>query len=169
MIRVLDQNVIDKIAAGEVVERPKSIVKELVENSIDAGATRITVEIRDGGKEYIRVTDNGCGIPGDEIRLACERHATSKLTTADELSGIATLGFRGEALSTISAVTETEIITKTADSSTGIKYIVHGGKGELSETGAPNGTTIISRNIFFNTTPRLKFLKTGMTERLIYK
>ncbi len=165
MIKVLDQNVIDKIAAGEVVERPKSIVKELVENSIDAGATRITVEIRDGGKEYIRVTDNGCGIPGDEIRLACERHATSKLTTADELSGIATLGFRGEALSTISAVTETEIITKTADSSTGIKYIVHGGKEiELSETGAPNGTTIISRNIFFNTTPRLKFLKTGMTE-----
>ena len=165
MIKILDQNVIDKIAAGEVVERPKSIVKELVENSIDAEATKITVEIRDGGKEYIRVTDNGCGIAADEIKLAVARHATSKLETAEELLGIRTLGFRGEALSTISAVTETEIITKTPDSITGIKYVIHGGQElSLEEIGAPNGTTIISKNLFYNIPARRKFLKTGMTE-----
>ena len=165
MIKILDQTVIDKIAAGEVVERPKSIVKELVENSIDAEATKITVEIRDGGKEYIRVTDNGCGIAADEIKLAVARHATSKLETAEELLGIKTLGFRGEALSTISAVTETEIITKTPDSITGIKYVIHGGQElSLEEIGAPNGTTIISKNLFYNIPARRKFLKTGMTE-----
>ncbi len=165
MIRVLNKSVIDKIAAGEVVERPKSIVKELVENSIDAGATRITVEIRDGGKDYIRVTDNGSGIDKDDIRLAVARHATSKIVTAEELIGIKTLGFRGEALSTISAVTETEIVTKTPDSMTGIKYIVHGGNElMLSEIGAPDGTTIICKNLFYNVPARRKFLKTGMTE-----
>ena len=165
MIRVLDQNTIDKIAAGEVIERPMSIVKELVENSIDAGATSVTVEIKDGGISYIRVTDNGCGIDPSEVRTSCLRHATSKLETADDLCGIMTLGFRGEALSTISAVTETEMITKTPDNLTGVKYIISGGREvEFSETGAPDGTTIISKNIFFNTPARLKFLKTSMTE-----
>lgn len=165
MIKILDQNTIDKIAAGEVIERPMSIVKELVENSIDAGSTAVTVEIKDGGISYIRVTDNGSGIEADEVRKAYMRHATSKLETADDLNGIMSLGFRGEALSTIAAVTETEMITKTADSLTGIKYVISGGREvELSEIGAPNGTTIIAKNIFFNTPARLKFLKTAMTE-----
>ena len=165
MIKILDQNTIDKIAAGEVIERPMSVVKELVENSIDAGSTAVTVEIKDGGISYIRVTDNGSGIEADEVRKAYMRHATSKLETADDLNGIMSLGFRGEALSTIAAVTETEMITKTADSLTGIKYVISGGREvELSEIGAPNGTTIIDKNIFFNTPARLKFLKTAMTE-----
>ncbi len=165
MIKILDQNTIDKIAAGEVIERPMSVVKELVENSIDAGSTAVTVEIKDGGISYIRVTDNGSGIEADEVRKAYMRHATSKLETADDLNGIMSLGFRGEALSTIAAVTETEMITKTADSLTGIKYVISGGREvELSEIGAPNGTTIIAKNIFFNTPARLKFLKTAMTE-----
>lgn len=165
MIKVLDQNTIDKIAAGEVIERPMSVVKELVENSIDAGATSITVEIKDGGISYIRVTDNGSGIDSGDVRKAYMRHATSKLETAEDLNGILSLGFRGEALSTIAAVTETEMITKTADSLTGIKYVVSGGREvEFSELGAPNGTTIIAKNIFFNTPARLKFLKTPMTE-----
>ena len=165
MIRILDQHTIDKIAAGEVIERPMSVVKELVENSIDAGATSVTVEIKDGGISYIRVTDNGSGIEASEVRKAYMRHATSKLETADDLNGILSLGFRGEALSTIAAVTETEMITKTADSLTGIKYVISGGREvELSEIGAPNGTTIIAKNIFFNTPARLKFLKTAMTE-----
>ncbi len=165
MIRVLEQSTIDKIAAGEVIERPLSIVKELIENSVDAGSTRITVEIKEGGIAMIRVTDNGCGIAADEVRTAYLSHATSKLTTADDLVGIGTLGFRGEALSTIAAVTETEMITKTRDSMTGVKYVINGGKEEeLLEIGAPDGTTIISKNIFFNTPARLKFLKTAMTE-----
>ena len=165
MIRVLEQSTIDKIAAGEVIERPLSIVKELIENSVDAGSTRITVEIKEGGISMIRVTDNGCGIAADEVRTAYLSHATSKLTSADDLVGIGTLGFRGEALSTIAAVTETEMITKTRDSMTGVKYVINGGKEEeLVEIGAPDGTTIISKNIFFNTPARLKFLKTSMTE-----
>ena len=165
MIHVLDQKTIDKIAAGEVIERPASVVKELVENSIDAGAGRVTVEIRDGGTTMIRVTDNGEGIPAEEVRTAFLRHATSKLETAEELVGIGTLGFRGEALSTISAVTQTEMITKTPTALTGIKYVIHGGtEMECTEIGAPDGTTIICRNIFYNTPARLKFLKTNMTE-----
>ena len=165
MINILDQSTINKIAAGEVVERPMSIVKELVENSIDADASQITVEIKDGGLSYIRVTDNGNGIEKDDIRRAYMRHATSKLSTAEDLVGVMTLGFRGEALSTIAAVTETEMVTKTRDSLTGIKYVINGGREEsFGEVGAPDGTTIISRNIFFNTPARLKFLKTAMTE-----
>ena len=165
MIHVLDQKTIDKIAAGEVIERPASVVKELVENSIDAGATRVTVEVRDGGTTLIRVTDNGGGIPAEEIRTAFLRHATSKLESAEDLVGIGTLGFRGEALSTISAVTQAEMITKTPEALTGIKYVIHGGtEMECREIGAPDGTTILCRNLFYNTPARLKFLKTNMTE-----
>ena len=165
MIHVLDQKTIDKIAAGEVIERPASVVKELVENAIDAKATRVTVEVKDGGTTLIRVTDNGDGIPAEEIRKAFMRHATSKLETAEDLVGIETLGFRGEALSTISAVTQTEMITKTPEALTGIRYVIHGGaEVECKEIGAPDGTTILCRNIFYNTPARLKFLKTNMTE-----
>ncbi|MBQ1327552.1 MAG: DNA mismatch repair endonuclease MutL [Eubacterium sp.] len=165
MINVLDQSTIDKIAAGEVIERPMSIVKELVENSIDAGATKITVEIKDGGTSFIRVTDNGSGIEKDDVKKAYLSHATSKLNTAEDLIGIGTLGFRGEALSTIAAVTQTEMITKTADSLVGLKYVIEGGKEiEFKEIGAPKGTTIIAKNIFYNTPVRLKFLKSNMTE-----
>jgi len=165
MIKLLDQKTIDKIAAGEVIERPASIVKELVENSIDAGATRISIEIRDGGTSFIRVTDNGCGIPKEQIRTAYLRHATSKLETVEDLVGVSTLGFRGEALATIAAVTETEMITKTKDSLSAVKYSIRGGNEiEFCETGAPDGTTIIAKNIFFNTPVRLKFLKSNMTE-----
>ena len=165
MIHVLDQKTIDKIAAGEVIERPSSIVKELVENALDAKADRVTVEIRDGGISMIRVTDNGDGIPAEEVKTAFLRHATSKLETAEDLVGVETLGFRGEALSTISAVTQTEMITKTHTALTGIKYVIHGGTEiECTEVGAPDGTTIVSRNIFYNTPARLKFLKSSMTE-----
>lgn len=165
MIKVLDQHTIDKIAAGEVIERPASVVKELVENSIDAGATRITVEINDGGTTLIRVTDNGSGIEADDVRKAYFSHATSKLDNVDDLLNISSLGFRGEALSTIAAVSQVEMITKTHDAMSGIRYEIHGGKEvEFKEIGAPDGTTIISRNLFFNTPARLKFLKTNMTE-----
>ena len=165
MIKILDRSTVDKIAAGEVIERPSSIVKELVENSIDAGATQITVEIKDGGTSMIRVTDNGSGIDKDDVRLAYMPHATSKINSAEDLSGVMTLGFRGEALSTIAAVSQTEMITKKADTVTGIKYVIHGGKEiEYREIGAPDGTTIVARNIFFNTPARLKFLKTNTTE-----
>ena len=165
MIRVLDQHTIDKIAAGEVIERPSSVVKELVENSIDAGATRVTVEIVDGGTTMIRVTDNGSGIDESDVRKAFVSHATSKLDTIDDLFNISSLGFRGEALSTIAAVSKVEMITKTRDSVSGYKYVIHGGQEiSLEEVGAPDGTTIISRNIFYNTPARLKFLKTNMTE-----
>ena len=165
MIRLLDKNVVDKIAAGEVIERPSSVVKELLENSIDAGAKDITVEIKDGGTSFIRVTDNGCGIPKEEVRTAYMRHATSKIENEDDLSRISSLGFRGEALSTIAAVAQTEMITKTSDSLTGIKYVIHGGvEVEYKEVGVPDGTTIVVRNLFFNTPARKKFLKTAMTE-----
>ena len=165
MIHILDQKTIDRIAAGEVIERPASVVKELVENAIDAGATRITVEIKDGGIAMIRVTDNGSGIPAEDVRRAFLPHATSKLRDAAELVGIGTLGFRGEALSTISAVTETEMITKTPEALTGTTYVIRGGtEVTCEEIGAPDGTTILSRNIFYNTPARLKFLKTPMTE-----
>ena len=165
MIRLLDKNVVDKIAAGEVIERPSSVVKELLENSIDAGAKDITVEIKDGGTTFIRVTDNGCGIPKEEVKTAYMRHATSKIENEEDLSRISSLGFRGEALSTIAAVAQTEMITKTSDSLTCIKYVIHGGvEVEYKEVGVPDGTTIVVRNLFFNTPARKKFLKTAMTE-----
>ena len=164
-IAVLDQNTIDKIAAGEVVERPASVVKELVENAIDAGATAITVEIKEGGIAFIRVTDNGNGIPKDQVRLAFLRHATSKIQKVEDLLQISSLGFRGEALSSISAVSQMEVITKTPEDMTGVRYVIEGGREKsLEEIGAPNGTTMLVRNLFFNTPARAKFLKTAMTE-----
>ena len=164
-IAVLDQNTIDKIAAGEVVERPASVVKELVENAIDAGATAITVEIKEGGISFIRVTDNGNGIPKDQVRLAFLRHATSKIQKVEDLLQISSLGFRGEALSSISAVSQMEVITKTPEEMIGVRYVIEGGREKsLEEIGAPNGTTMLVRNLFFNTPARAKFLKTAMTE-----
>ena len=164
-IQVLDQRTIDKIAAGEVVERPSSIAKELVENALDAGATRITVEIRDGGIRLLRVTDNGKGIPADEVRLAFLRHATSKLRTVGDFGTLTTLGFRGEALSSIAAVSRVEMITKRAGEMTGTRYCIEGGRERLlEEVGAPEGTTILVRDIFYNTPARAKFLKTAQTE-----
>ncbi len=164
-IHVLDAETIDKIAAGEVVERPASVVKELVENAIDAGATSITVEIKDGGISFMRITDNGCGIAKEQIRTAFLRHATSKIETAEDLSRIASLGFRGEALSSISAVSQVELVTKTADSLTGTRVIIEGGVEKVfEEVGAPEGTTFLIRNLFFNTPVRRKFLKQPATE-----
>jgi len=164
-IKILDHSTIDKIAAGEVVERPASVVKELVENSMDAGATAITVEIKDGGISFIRVTDNGCGIPKSQVENAFLRHATSKITCVEDLSTILSLGFRGEALSSISAVSRVEMITKTSDQLTGIRVFLEGAiKKDLEEVGAPNGTTILVKNLFFNTPARSKFLKTSQTE-----
>ena len=165
MINVLDKHVADKIAAGEVIERPVSIVKELVENSIDAGADAITVEIRNGGKTYIRVTDNGCGIPKAEAETAFLRHATSKISTVQDLSAIETLGFRGEALASIAAVTHTEMITKTAAERSGVRLLLHGGECIACEpTGCPDGTTIIVTDLFYNTPARAKFLKSASAE-----
>lgn len=164
-IAVLDQNTIDKIAAGEVVERPASVVKELVENAVDAGSTAITVEIKDGGISFIRVTDNGGGIPKEQVPLAFLRHATSKIERVEDLLQITSLGFRGEALSSISAVSQMEVITKTQEALTGVRYIIEGGREKsLEEIGAPCGTTMLVRNLFFNTPARGKFLKTAMTE-----
>lgn len=164
-ITVLDQSTINKIAAGEVIERPASVVKELLENAIDAHATAVTVEIKDGGCSMIRVTDNGWGIPKEEIPLAFLRHATSKIKTVEDLFTISSLGFRGEALASIAAVAQVELITKTGDSLTGSRYQIEGGveKG-LEEIGAPEGTTLIARSLFYNTPARKKFLKTPMTE-----
>ena len=164
-IAVLEKSTIDKIAAGEVVERPSSVVKELVENAIDAGASAITVEIKDGGKSYIRITDNGCGIPEDELSVAFMRHSTSKLRDASELADNHTLGFRGEALSSISAVSRVEMITKPADTLMGVRYVIEGSKEvSLDKIGAPDGTTIMVYQLFFNTPARKKFLKTDTTE-----
>lgn len=165
MIKVLDQNTINKIAAGEVIEQPSSVIKELVENSIDSGATAVTVEVKGGGLSFLRVTDNGAGIKKDEVKLAFLRHATSKLVTVEDLLSISSLGFRGEALASIAAVAQVEMITKTADDVTGLRYQIHGGK-EISseEIGAPGGTTIIVRNLFYNTPARKKFMKTDATE-----
>ena len=165
MIRVLDELTIDQIAAGEVIERPLSVVKELVENSIDAGSDAITIEIKGGGVESIRVTDNGCGIEKNELKTAFMRHATSKISKAEDLMSVRSLGFRGEALSSISSVTKVEIITKTHGSIIGTRFLIEGGKeGELSEIGCPDGTTIIVRDIFFNTPARKEFLKSKNTE-----
>lgn len=164
-IHVLDDTTIDKIAAGEVVERPASVIKELVENAMDAGAKAITVEIRDGGIEFIRVTDDGGGIEKDEVRNAFLRHATSKIQDASDLTRLQSLGFRGEALSSISAVAKVEIITKTKEQMTGVRFCIEGGRETaFEEVGAPDGTTFIARNLFFNTPVRRKFLKTAMTE-----
>lgn len=165
MIKVLDQNTINKIAAGEVIEKPSSVIKELVENSIDSGATAVTVEVKGGGLSFLRVTDNGAGIKKNEVKLAFLRHATSKLMTVEDLLSISSLGFRGEALASIAAVAQVEMITKTADDVTGLRYQIHGGK-EISseEIGAPGGTTIIVRNLFYNTPARKKFMKTYPTE-----
>lgn len=164
-IQLLDAETIDKIAAGEVVERPASVVKELVENAIDAGADSVTVEIKDGGIGLIRITDNGSGIPADQLRTAFLRHATSKIRKAEDLSGILSLGFRGEALSSICAVSQTEVTTKTAEALTGVHMAMEGPKETVfEEVGAPTGTTFLIRNLFFNTPARRKFLKTATTE-----
>ncbi len=164
-IAVLDQQTIDRIAAGEVVERPASVVKELVENAVDAGASQVTVEIREGGIGYIRITDNGSGIEKEDIPLAFLRHSTSKIRSAEDLTGVTSLGFRGEALSSISAVSMVELITKTRTELLGSRCCLEGGiKKSLEETGAPDGTTFIIRNLFYNTPARKKFLKTEMSE-----
>ena len=165
MINILDKDTIDKIAAGEVVERPASIVKELLENSIDAGSSLVTVEIKNGGIDLIRITDNGCGIPSGEVKKAFLRHATSKIVSDKDLISIKSLGFRGEALSSIAAVSRCEMITKTRDELTGVRYYIEGGtEVEYEEIGAPDGTSIIIRDIFYNTPARRKFLKTASTE-----
>ena len=164
-IQVLDQITIDKIAAGEVIERPASIVKELVENAIDAGATAVTVEIKEGGISFIRITDNGCGIPKDEVPLAFLRHSTSKIRTVEDLSTVASLGFRGEALSSIAAISQVELITKTRDCVLGTRYLIEGGKEKkIEDAGAKDGTTFLIHQMFYNTPARRKFLKTAMTE-----
>ena len=165
IIYILDNQTIDKIAAGEVVERPSSVVKELVENAIDAGAGAVTVEIKDGGTSLIRVTDNGGGIEKSQIHNAFLRHATSKITSADDLTELVSLGFRGEALASIAAVSMVELISKTPKELTGTRYVIEGGvEKELEEIGAPDGTTVLVRNLFFNTPPRKKFLKQPQTE-----
>lgn len=164
-INLLSQNTINQIAAGEVVERPFSVVKELIENAIDAGAKAVTVELKEGGISFIRVTDNGCGIEKSQIKKAFLRHATSKISSIDDLRYIASLGFRGEALSSIAAVAQVEVITKTEKELTGIKYTISGGTEEdMEEIGAPTGTTFIVRNLFYNTPARRKFLKQPQTE-----
>lgn len=164
-ILLLDQNTIDKIAAGEVVERPSSVVKELVENAIDAGATAVTVEIKEGGIGFIRITDNGSGIEKKQVPMAFLRHSTSKIRAIEDLLSVHSLGFRGEALSSISAVSQVELITKTKEELTGVRYMIEGGKEKtMEEVGAPDGTTFLIRNLFYNTPARRKFLKSPQTE-----
>lgn len=164
-IKVLDQDTINQIAAGEVVERPASIVKELVENSIDAKSSAITVEIKGGGIDFIRITDNGCGIEESQVRTAFLSHATSKISSAGDLETVASLGFRGEALSSIAAVSKVEVITKTDEGISGIRYVTEGGEEVSYEViGCPEGTTFLIRNLFYNTPARRKFLKSKMTE-----
>ena len=164
-IHILDSETIDKIAAGEVVERPASVVKELVENAIDAGATAITVEAKDGGIEFVRVTDNGTGIDRNQLRTAFLRHATSKIGDAEDLTRISSLGFRGEALSSIAAVSKVEVITKRRESLTGTRILLEGAvEKSFEEIGAPDGTTFLMRNLFYNTPVRRKFLKQPATE-----
>ena len=165
LINILDNQTIDKIAAGEVVERPSSVAKELVENAIDAGANAVTVEIKDGGTSLIRVTDNGGGIEKSQVHNAFLRHATSKIASADDLTDLVSLGFRGEALASVAAVSMVELITKTPADLTGIRYVIEGGiEKEQEEIGAPEGTTVLVRNLFYNTPPRKKFLKQPQTE-----
>jgi DNA mismatch repair protein MutL len=174
-IRVLSEEVASKIAAGEVVERPASVVKELVENSIDAGAREIKVEVRQGGRRLMRVMDDGTGIPAEEVELAFARHATSKIASVDDLSSIATLGFRGEALASIAAVSRLTIVTRTAEENVGTLLRLEGGKVALRQKkGCPQGTVVTVENLFYNVPARLKFLRTETTERkhidgLIYR
>lgn len=164
-IEVLDQQTIDKIAAGEVIERPASVVKELVENAIDAKSTAITVEIKEGGISFIRITDNGWGIEKEQVPLAFLRHSTSKIRSVEDLLTVSSLGFRGEALSSIAAVSQVELITKTKQGISGVRYVIEGSKEKtLEEIGAPDGTTFLVRNLFYNTPARRKFLKTPQTE-----
>ena len=164
-ITLLDQATIDKIAAGEVVERPSSVVKELVENAIDAGSSAVTVEIKDGGITFIRISDNGCGIDPSDIKTAFLRHSTSKIRSVEDLLTISSLGFRGEALSSISAVSMVELLTKTKESLCGIRYTIEGGvEKSIEEAASPDGTTFFVRNLFYNTPARKKFLKSSMTE-----
>ena len=164
-IKVLDQSTINQIAAGEVIERPASIVKELLENAIDAKASAITVEIKEGGIGFIRITDNGCGIEKDDVKVAFLRHSTSKIRTAEDLVSVSSLGFRGEALSSIAAVCQVELITKTKSSLTGTRYVIEGGvEKSIEDIGVPDGTTFLIRNLFFNTPARRKFLKSPVTE-----
>lgn len=168
-IALLDQSTINKIAAGEVVERPSAVVKELVENAIDAGANGITIEIKEGGISFIRITDNGIGITKEEIPIAFKRHSTSKIRSAEDLITVSSLGFRGEALASIAAVAQVELLTKTAGAITGSRYLIEGGKevlgeGKVEEIGCPEGTTFLVRNLFYNTPARRKFLKSAMTE-----
>ncbi len=165
MIKILDKQVADKIAAGEVIDRPLSVIKELIENSLDAGADSIVAEIRKGGKEYIRITDNGCGISREEAETAFLRHATSKISSQEDLNKIDTLGFRGEALASICAVTRTELITKRKNDRTGTRLIIHGGEVISNQpTGCPDGTTLIITDLFYNTPARLKFMKSDSAE-----
>ena len=164
-IQLLDQKTIDNIAAGEVIERPASVVKELVENAVDAKANAVTVEIKDGGMTLIRVTDNGIGIPKDQVKTAFLRHATSKIRSVEDLLCVSSLGFRGEALSSISAVAQVELVTKTAESFSGVSYKIYGGEEEaFDDIGAPDGTTFLVKNLFYNTPARRKFLKSATTE-----
>lgn len=164
-IQLLDQKTIDNIAAGEVIERPASVVKELVENAVDAKANAVTVEIKDGGMTLIRVTDNGIGIPKDQVKTAFLRHATSKIRSVEDLLSVSSLGFRGEALSSISAVAQVELVTKTAESFSGVSYKIYGGEEEaFDDIGAPDGTTFLVKNLFYNTPARRKFLKSVTTE-----
>lgn len=164
-INILDKHVAELIAAGEVVERPSSVIKELVENSIDAGSTAVTVEIKNGGVTFMRVSDNGCGILKDDIRPAFIRHATSKVRDEDDLGAIATLGFRGEALASVSSVSHLELITKAREEETGTRYLIEGGEEvSLEDIGCPDGTTFIIRDLFYNVPARMKFLKTDMAE-----
>lgn len=164
-IVLLSQETIDKIAAGEVIERPSSVVKELVENAIDAGSSAVTVEIKEGGISFIRISDNGCGIEKEQIPLAFLRHSTSKIKSVEDLFTVTSLGFRGEALSSIAAVSQVELITKTNGDFTGSRYLIEGSKEvSLEEIGAPDGTTFIIRNLFYNTPARKKFLKSAQTE-----
>ena len=164
-IAVLDENTINKIAAGEVIERPASIVKELLENAIDAKATAITIEIKDGGTTLIRITDNGCGMEKEDVPVAFLRHATSKIRSEKDLDSIVSLGFRGEALASIAAVARVELITKTSEALSGTRYRIDGGKElGMEEVGVPEGTTLLVRDLFYNTPARKKFLKQPSTE-----
>ena len=164
-INVLPKEVYSLIAAGEVVERPMSIVKEMIENSIDAGAKHITVEIKNGGTTYIRITDDGCGIAGEDVKKVFISHATSKISTGSDLDSIATLGFRGEAMASIAAVAKVELLTKAENEETGVRYEIAGGEElDFSDAGCPQGTTVVVRDIFFNVPARMKFLKKDVTE-----
>ena len=168
-IVLLDEHTINKIAAGEVIERPASVVKELVENSIDAGATKIDIEVQNGGISYIRITDNGKGIAPDDMEIAFEKHATSKIRSADDIENVLTMGFRGEALASIAAIARVEMTSRQPDRDEGYRVIIEGGNIlEKGECGCPTGTTIVVQNLFYNTPVRYKFLKKDYTEARIY-